>query len=60
VSKLEVKTEGFGAIKGETMSIDVLPAEGIKCERCWRVVGHVHEEDGLCERCHAVVNEGSH
>lgn len=59
VSKLEVKTEGFGAIKGENMSIDVLPAEGIKCERCWRVVDHVHEEDGLCERCHAVVNERS-
>ena len=56
VSKLELRDEGFGAIKGETMSIDVLPAEGIKCERCWRVVDHVHEEDGLCERCHEVVN----
>ena len=31
-------------------------AEGITCPRCWNVT-HSHAEDGLCERCAAVITE---
>ena len=56
VSKLEVKTEGYGSFKAEELSIDVFPAEGITCARCWQVVEHV-DEDGLCDRCHDILTK---
>ncbi|MBN2504077.1 MAG: isoleucine--tRNA ligase [Bacilli bacterium] len=55
VSKLEIRNDGYGAFKGQDVSIDVLPASGITCERCWTIVEHV-DHDGLCDRCHNIVN----
>lgn len=39
---------------GERLEVAVRPAEGVTCDRCWNVFDHVHE-NGLCDRCHAVV-----
>ncbi len=36
--------------------IQVQVAEGITCPRCWNVT-HSHAEDGLCDRCAAVIAE---
>ncbi len=54
VSKLEVKTDGFGKYKGNNVSIDVYTAEGYTCNRCWQVVPEVNE-DGICPRCQEVI-----
>jgi isoleucyl-tRNA synthetase len=35
--------------------VDVQRAEGVKCPRCWQWDTEV-DEDGLCRRCHDVVN----
>ncbi len=40
---------------GEGLSVSVAPATGAKCARCWKFHDHVGE-DGLCPRCHAVLN----
>ena len=43
------------------IGVVVAPAEGDKCERCWRVlteVGH-HGRAGLCERCTDAVGAGA-
>ncbi len=49
VSQVEV-------LASEKTHIQVLVAEGITCPRCWNVT-HSHAEDGLCERCAAVIAE---
>jgi isoleucyl-tRNA synthetase len=39
---------------GDDLTVDVTPAPGVKCARCWRYVGAVATDDdieGLCERC---------
>jgi isoleucyl-tRNA synthetase len=54
VSKLDILTNGFGKYKGNDISIDVLPAEGVTCDRCWQIVDHVNE-GGICERCQTVI-----
>ena len=54
VSSIEIKKDGFGTYKGNDVSIDVLKAEGITCDRCWQVVPAVNE-DGICPRCADVV-----
>lgn len=36
--------------------IDVLVAEGETCPRCWNLVDHLHDENGLCDRCDHVIN----
>ncbi|MFW5794686.1 MAG: class I tRNA ligase family protein, partial [Bacillota bacterium] len=54
VSKLDILDSGFGTYKGTDISIDVLPAEGTTCERCWQVVDEVND-DGICSRCNEVV-----
>lgn len=54
VSKLDIKTEGFGKYKGNDVSIDVYVAEGFTCNRCWQVVPEVNEE-GICPRCQEVI-----
>ena len=41
---------------GNHVSVEVYPAEGHTCDRCWNVVDHVNHE-GLCERCARVVKE---
>ncbi len=55
VSEVELcRGEGEGPI-----SVEVLPAEGEKCDRCWRVTRDaVRTEDGcLCGRCRVVVGQ---
>lgn len=54
VSKLDILSTGFGKFKGKDISIDVLAAEGIVCDRCWQVVDDVNE-DGICQRCASVI-----
>jgi isoleucyl-tRNA synthetase len=54
VSQLVVMKDGFGTYKGTDVSIDVLPAEGHTCARCWQVVPEVNE-DGICPRCEEVL-----
>jgi len=48
------------AQKFETLSIEVSPATGETCERCWIVteeVGKDEEHSTLCLRCASVVKE---
>jgi isoleucyl-tRNA synthetase len=52
VSQFEM-SEGVGEFKFSNLSIDVLKADGVTCERCWQVVEHTHE--GICERCAEVI-----
>ena len=54
VSKFEIAKDGFGAYKGQDVTIDVFKAEGHTCDRCWQIVDHV-DEDGLCPRCKEVI-----
>lgn len=42
--------------EGSELNIEVVKAQGTTCPRCWNVVEHVHTEDGLCDRCDAVLN----
>jgi len=56
VSKFEIAKDGFGAYKGQDVSIDVLRAGGHTCERCWQVVSDVNEA-GICPRCDSVISE---
>ena len=49
VSQIEVNEADKTYVKVEV-------AEGITCPRCWNVT-HSHAEDGLCERCAAVITE---
>lgn len=54
VSKFEVMKDGFGAYKGQDVTIDVLKASGHTCERCWQIVEEV-DGAGLCDRCVSVL-----
>ena len=51
VSQVEI------AAQGESLAIEILPAQGEKCTRCWTVTAApVRRDDGpLCPRCAAVV-----
>jgi isoleucyl-tRNA synthetase len=42
--------------EGENFAVEVSPAEGHNCPRCWNIVDHVHE-NGLCDRCHEVLSQ---
>ena len=59
VSQVEIK-EGEGPVKGEVegLSLEVLPADGEKCERCWvfsdTVGGHAAHKT-LCARCAGII-----
>lgn len=55
VSGFEMKDAGFGAYKTEELSVDVFPAEGETCARCWQIVPHL-DSDGLCPRCSNILN----
>lgn len=49
VSQVELQRAGDGDLQ-----VDVLKADGTKCERCWRYVPQVSdrpETAGLCDRC---------
>ena len=44
---------------GAELAVSVAPAEGAKCERCWKnhvKVGAHADHPGLCPRCAAVVS----
>jgi isoleucyl-tRNA synthetase len=48
------ESEGSGAL------IVVARADGVKCERCWRFVAEVSQDQahrGICDRCAAAVSE---
>ena len=45
--------QGVGAYGSGDLSVDVTPAPGETCDRCWQVFETLH--DGLCERCRQVV-----
>ena len=49
VSQLEVKDS-------DTFKVEVAEAKGHTCSRCWMIVEE-ELEDGLCHRCHEIVNE---
>ena len=56
VSKLDICQTGFGKHKGKDISIDVLPADGHICDRCWQVVDEIND-DGICSRCESVIKD---
>jgi isoleucyl-tRNA synthetase len=46
------------AVEGQYAHVTVFPADGAKCERCWRIlpsVGQDADHSGLCDRCSLVV-----
>ncbi len=43
-------------ISGNQLKVEVKPASGETCARCWNVVDHVHE-NGECDRCHEILNK---
>ena len=48
------------AVQGEALAVEVMPAQGGKCERCWKhspAVGADSLHPTLCLRCAAVVRE---
>ncbi len=53
-----------GAVTDEKVpgfAVLVVPAEGQKCERCWKYtpeVGSFDDHPGICRRCHDVIMEG--
>ena len=60
VSAVEIVSGGEGSFHGDVagLSVDVLQAEGQKCERCWmysETVGQDPEHPTLCSRCAAVL-----
>lgn len=53
VSQVEVR-------EGDSLSVEVLTAEGAKCERCWNYsirVGEFEKYPGVCERCNEALAE---
>ena len=61
VSAVELTEGGAGSFTGEVegLTIDVTPAPGEKCERCWMqsdTVGKDHEHPTLCARCAGVLS----
>ena len=51
---------GVTVSTGEAASVQVKPAQGAKCERCWKIlpsVGKDSEHPGLCGRCAKVVRK---
>lgn len=53
-----VSGDVISSLQGDKVHVTVLPAEGEKCERCWRILpdtGKDAEYPGLCERCVTVL-----
>ena len=63
VSQVNLVHQGEGRVKGEALpflSVDVEPADGEKCERCWvysTTVGESADHPTLCRRCVGVLQE---
>ena len=59
----EAADDAISRIENDDVVVSVLPADGGKCERCWRYVPHVSSEPasaGLCERCQEALAEPIH
>src|SRR5579859_2199029 len=59
VSQVEIKQLAVGG-NGGGLKVEVTPAEGTKCERCWNYstqVGNDPEYPTVCERCSASLGE---
>ena len=56
VSSFETVGHEIEGEQYESGVIQVLPAEGECCARCWQIVDHV-DEDGLCDRCAAIIKK---
>lgn len=59
VSQVEI-TKAAGGESGEIegLGVEILSAEGTKCERCWSFSGTVgadHDHPTLCARCASIV-----
>jgi isoleucyl-tRNA synthetase len=60
VSQVEILPLGRNVVAGDPVRVEVLRAEGKKCERCWRYSTHVGENERyamVCERCSAALAE---
>lgn len=61
VSQVQLKDEGTGKYPHQDgLSIDVIPASGKKCERCWNYcesVGTHSDHPDLCDRCYEVLQK---
>ena len=55
VNRVEGELDGMKSETLPGLTVKVTPATGEKCQRCWKFDEHVGE-DGLCPRCHHVVN----
>jgi isoleucyl-tRNA synthetase len=58
VSQVELKQSSSG--NGSGLKVEVLPADGQKCERCWNystLVGSDTTYPTVCERCSAALGE---
>ena len=56
VSKCRISDKPVGGIQLDTAEILVKAYEGEPCGRCWMVVDEINE-NGLCPRCHRVINQ---
>ena len=53
----EVETN-INSSKDETnFSVTIELASGGKCQRCWKIVNEVKDENELCNRCSGVLNK---
>lgn len=58
IEKASAPLEAFRLPDVEGVAVQVLPAKGEKCERCWKVlpeVGTYSDHPGLCHRCYETV-----
>ncbi len=56
VSSFEIVTSALNGDTYDSGVIEIQAAVGETCARCWQVVPSV-DEDGLCERCHHIVEK---
>lgn len=56
VSSFEIVGSSIEGEQYDSGVIQVLPAEGECCARCWQIVDHI-DEDGLCERCSKIIKK---
>ena len=42
-------------IKENIIEVDVELASGGKCQRCWKIVKEVNENNEICSRCKSVL-----
>ena len=54
VSKVTLCEEELEAF--DVCQVQVGPCEGTVCPRCWNITDS-HAEDGLCDRCRAVLDQ---